>query len=70
MEGPPHGASVSMRLTRGAESSRLQLEFVRRAFELLVPNLQHPLVKPHGTHGVRRQQRAAIAERRLAVAGE
>jgi hypothetical protein len=67
MEGPPHGSPVSLRLTREAESSRLQLELVRRAFELLVPNLQHPVAKPHGG---RAQQRSAAAARGVAVAGE
>jgi hypothetical protein len=38
MEGPPQGvATPTLRLTRDAESSRLQLELVRRAFELIVP---------------------------------
>lgn len=65
MEGPPRGSPVSLRLARGAESSRLQLEFVRRAFELLVSSIQHPVVKPHGA----RRQRSAAAARRVAVAG-
>lgn len=69
MEGPPRGSPVSLRLTQGAESSRLQLEFVRRAFELLVPNSQHPVAKPlANSHGARRQ-RSAAAARRVAVAG-
>jgi hypothetical protein len=69
MEGPPRGSPFSLRLTRGAESSRLQLEFVRRAFELLVSNTQHPVAKPLAkTHGARRQ-RSAAAARRVAVAG-
>ena len=40
MEGPPRGLPVSLRLTRDTESSRLQLELVRRAFELIVPHNQ------------------------------
>jgi hypothetical protein len=78
MEGPPRGSPVSLRLTRGAESSRLQLELVRRAFELLVPSTQHPvaealvqpLVQPDGTStsGACRP-RSAAAVRRVAVAG-
>jgi len=40
MEGSPRGWFTSLRLTRHAESSRLQLELVRRAFELIVPNSQ------------------------------
>jgi hypothetical protein len=67
MEGPPRGSPVSLRLTRAAESSRLQLDLVRRAFELLVPKLQHPVAKPHGT---RAQRRLATAARHLAMAGE
>lgn len=69
MEGPARGSPLSLRLTRGAESSRLQLDLVRRAFELLVSNTQHPVVKPHGTRGTRRQQRSAAAARCVAVAG-
>ncbi len=46
MEGPARGSPFLLRLTRDAESSRLQLEFVRRAFELLVSNTQHPVAKP------------------------
>jgi len=67
MEGTPGGSPLSLRLTRDAESSRLQLDLVRRAFELLVPNQRHPVVKPRGR---RAQQRSAAAARRLAVAGE
>ena len=67
MEGPPHGFPVSLRLTRDTESSRLQLDLVRRAFELLVPNLRHPVAKPHGACS---QQRSAAAARRVAVVGE
>ena len=67
MEGLPRGSSVMIRLTRDAESSRLQLDLVRRAFELLVPKFQHPMAKPHGA---RAQQRSAAAARRVAVVGE
>ena len=66
MEGPPRGSSVALRLKRDAESSRLQLDLVRRAFELLVPNLQHPIAK---VHGARAQQRSAAAARSAAVPG-
>jgi hypothetical protein len=38
MEGPPRDRFTSLRLTRSAESSRLKLELVRRAFELIVPH--------------------------------
>ena len=69
MEGPRRDCLLSARLMRDAESSRLQLEFVRRAFELLVSNTQHPVAKPLAkTHGARRQ-RSAAAARRVAVAG-
>ena len=40
MEGPPRSWFTSLRLTRLAESSRLKLELVRRAFELIVPHNQ------------------------------
>jgi hypothetical protein len=40
MEGPPRSWFTSLRLTRHAESSRLRLELVRRAFELIVPHTQ------------------------------
>jgi hypothetical protein len=66
MEGRVRGSSTSLRVTRGVESSRLQLECVRRAFELLVPNSRHPVAKVNGT---RRQQRSAAAASRVSVAG-
>jgi hypothetical protein len=84
MEGPPRGFPVSLRLThvtRAAESSRLQLDLVRRAFELLVPSTQHPvakaldqpLVQRDGTSGTSTngacRQRSAAAAGRVAVAG-
>ena len=68
MEGPPRGSPVSLRLARDAESSRLQLDLVRHAFELLVPTYQHPLAKSRKS-GTRRQ-RAAVAARCVAVVGE
>jgi hypothetical protein len=73
MEGPSCGFRDLLRLTRGAESSRLQLDLVRRAFELLVPNSQHPVSKRLAkrldkSQGARRR-RSAVAARRVAVAG-
>jgi hypothetical protein len=59
MEGPRRGSLLSARLTRQAESSRLQLELVRRAFELLVPNPRRPIRQPQLVH--RRQRSAAAA---------
>ncbi len=40
MEGRLRGLSTSLQLTRCAESSRVQLDLVRRAFELLAPNIR------------------------------
>jgi hypothetical protein len=56
MEGPPRNRSTSLRLTRGAEPSRLQLDLVRRAFELIVPHKRFSCQPP-----VRRQRQAAAA---------
>jgi hypothetical protein len=67
MEGPPRGSPLSLRLTRDVESSRLQLDLVRRAFELLVPNRQHPVAK---RQDARSPHRSAAAARRAALAGE
>ena len=58
MDGPRPGSLTSVRLVRQAESSRLQLELVRRAFELLVPKSQHRVVT---TDGTRRHKRSAAA---------
>jgi len=66
MAGPGRPAPFSLRLVRDAESSRLQLELVRRAFELLVSKSQHLVVKANGT---RRKQRSADAASRVPVAG-
>ena len=60
MAGHGRPAPFSLRLARDAESSRLQLELVRRAFELLVSKSQHPVVK---ANGARRKQRSAAASR-------
>jgi hypothetical protein len=60
MAGPVRGSSTSLRLTRQAESSRLQLELVRRAFELLVSNRQHPVIP---AYGARKPRSAATASR-------
>lgn len=38
MEGLPCDSAGRLRLTRAAESSRLQFDLLRRAFELLVPD--------------------------------
>jgi hypothetical protein len=65
MAGPGRPAPFSLRLVRDTESSRLQLELVRRAFELLVSKSRHPVVKVNGT---RRKQRSA-ATSRVPVAG-
>ncbi len=66
MAGPPRASLTSLRLTRVAESSRLQLELVRRAFELLVPPTRNPVVK---TKGSRRPQRSAAAAAREPATG-
>ena len=66
MAGPPRGSLTSLRLTRVAESSRLQLELVRRAFELLVSPTQNPVVKNKGS---RRKQRSAAAAARGPLTG-
>ena len=65
----PGNSLVALRLTRAAESSRLQLDLVRRAFELLVPQRQHSLAQLQGRHGARRPQRSAATARRGGVAG-
>ena len=60
MGRPPRISLTSVRLTRQAESSRLQLEHVRRAFELLVPVSRHPVAKTHSTS---RRPRSAAGSR-------
>jgi hypothetical protein len=66
MAGPVRGSSTSLRLIRQAESSRLQLELVRRVFELLVPHHRHPIDR---SHGARQQRSAAAAARRPGTGG-
>jgi len=41
MEGIPCDSASRLRLTRDGESSRLQFDLLRRAFELLVPATIH-----------------------------
>ena len=66
MDGPAHVFPRSLRLARQAESSRLQLELVRRAFELLVPNSRHPVAQADGT---RRTPGSAAAVAHVSVTG-
>lgn len=49
MEGPSPAGVRPLPLTRAAESSRLQLEHVRHAFELLVPHSQRSIDCPSPT---------------------
>ena len=66
MDGPPHAAVLTtLRLDRDAESSRLQLDLVRRAFELIVPASQ---TNSHQTFA-RRLPRSAAAANRVRVSG-
>jgi hypothetical protein len=65
----PGSFPLALPLTRAAESSRLQLDLVRRAFEFLVPHRQHPLAQLQHRHGARRPQWSAATARRGVVAG-
>lgn len=66
MEGPPRGAAMpTLCVTRDAESSRLQLDLVRRAFELIVPVSQTSV---HQT-SARRALRSAASATRVRVSG-
>lgn len=67
MEGMVSGSLTSLHVTRQVESSRLQLELVRRAFELLVSQARHPLVRTDRTP--RPQQPAAVAARQAVSGG-
>jgi DNA-binding response OmpR family regulator len=67
MEGVVAGSLTFLHVTRQVESSRLQLELVRRAFELLVSQARHPLVRIDRTP--RPQQPAAVASRRAVSGG-
>ena len=63
MEGPSRRCFTSLRLTRSAESSRLQLDLIRRAFELvLANNTQCPQPVP-------RQLRSAAAAAKARTPG-
>ena len=59
MEGQFAGFLSSCHVTRRAEPSRLQLEHVRRAFELLVSNSSYPVARRDGLAG--KQGAATIA---------
>jgi hypothetical protein len=66
MDGPPNRAAALERpCSRHAESSRLQLDLVRRAFELLVPVLRHTIVPT----SARRTPRSAAVRSGQRVAG-
>ena len=51
MEGQAADFLSSWHVTRRAEPSRLQLEHVRRAFELLVSNSRHSVARVDGAIG-------------------
>jgi hypothetical protein len=61
MDGPPRGAAVTPRqLIRHVEVSRVQLELVRRAFELIVPvstQRSHTTVARHTPQSADRARR-------------
>jgi hypothetical protein len=67
MEGIVSGSLTSLQVTRQVESSRLQLELVRRAFELLVSQARHPLVR---TDHIARPQQPAAGAARQGVSGD
>jgi len=46
MEGPRCEFADRLRLTRDGEPSRLQLDLLRRAFQLLVPITRHSTAVP------------------------